>query len=71
MTNLTDKKTQWRARLFLPGLGTGKIESPGAVRRGSRIVSRGLHGVGVWHLLPVGRLEIPTVFEYLSIKPTT
>jgi len=47
-----------RARLFPPGLGFSKAESPGALRRGSRTVSRGVHGVGDWHLFPVGGLEI-------------
>lgn len=54
-----------------PRLGPGKAESPGALRRGSRTVSRGVHGVGDWHLFPVGGLEIANVFEYLSATRTT
>lgn len=71
ITNPTDNKTQRRARLFPPGLGFTKAESPGALRRGSRTVSRGVHGVGDWHLFPVGGLEIVTVFESLSATRTT
>jgi hypothetical protein len=54
-----------------PCLGFSKAESPGALRRGSRTVSRGVHGVGDWHLFPVGGLEIATVFEYSSTTRTT
>jgi len=52
-------------------LASAPAESPGALRRGSRTVSRGVHGVGDWHLFPVGGLEIATVFEYLSATRTT
>jgi hypothetical protein len=48
-----------------------QTESPGALRRGSRAVSRGVHGVGEWHLLPVGGLERPTVFAYSLVQRTT
>jgi hypothetical protein len=54
-----------------PRLGPGKAERPGALRRGSRTVSRGVHGVGDWHLFPVGGLEIPAVFEYSLVRRTT
>jgi hypothetical protein len=57
---------------FIPdSLGPSKAESPGALRRGSRTVSRGVHGVGDWQLLPVGGLEIPTVFAYSLVTHTT
>jgi len=57
---------------FIPAsLGPSKAESPGALRRGSRTVSRGVHGVGDWHLFPVGGLERPAVFEYSLVTRTT
>jgi hypothetical protein len=60
------------ARAFIPaGVAPSKAESPGATRRGSRTVSRGVHGVGDRQLLPVGGLEIATVFEYSLVAHTT